>query len=543
MEHVRRRVDHAQRAIDVERARAGRRAPRTAATARPGTRRRRGCTPSRDRPRRSTSSCVNDDGGTRSVGSPSAAARASAAAGAARAASRRSRRSARTRGRTRARRFSGRATYGVATTFSVWRRLSKISSVSVTTMRAAAGRARAARAPADPRTRARSRRRSSRPRRPRTAAGPARRPGACRRAPRRARRSDPASPTSAVRGGPSPSTSYQVTVAVPALHVTTARGATPTNEYAAQVAPPTTDSSRNAVLARAERGVRRHRRVAVGEQLAIDRDQVPARGRRDELLATRRVHGPGLYQRYESAHAPRPRQDDRRCRPRNRRADRRRRAPPARLDPADRVGELRLGRRARRDRLGPDEQVQRGLPGASATTRASSTSIRSSRSASTARRRCSAPTTRTCSRTPARPRTSRSTSRSCKPGDTVMGLGLPAGGHLTHGWNVSITGSYFQRGAVRRPQGHASHRPRRGPRARAEGAAEADVLRRHRDPAHDRLPGVRRDRERGRRDARRRHRAHRRARRRWRAPVAGRRSPTSSRRRRTRRCAVRAAAC
>jgi glycine hydroxymethyltransferase len=25
-----------------------------------------------------------------------------------------------------------------------------------------------------------------------------------------------------------------------------------------------------------------------------------------------------------------------------------------------------------------------------------------------------------------------------------MGMGLPAGGHLTHGWNVSITGSYFR---------------------------------------------------------------------------------------------------
>ncbi len=29
------------------------------------------------------------------------------------------------------------------------------------------------------------------------------------------------------------------------------------------------------------------------------------------------------------------------------------------------------------------------------------------------------------------------------PGDTSMGLALPAGGHLTHGWNVSITGKYF----------------------------------------------------------------------------------------------------
>lgn len=31
----------------------------------------------------------------------------------------------------------------------------------------------------------------------------------------------------------------------------------------------------------------------------------------------------------------------------------------------------------------------------------------------------------------------------CAPGDPVLGLGLPAGGHLTHGWNVSITGKYF----------------------------------------------------------------------------------------------------
>jgi glycine hydroxymethyltransferase len=30
-----------------------------------------------------------------------------------------------------------------------------------------------------------------------------------------------------------------------------------------------------------------------------------------------------------------------------------------------------------------------------------------------------------------------------KPGEKVMGLALPMGGHLTHGWNVSITGKYF----------------------------------------------------------------------------------------------------
>jgi glycine hydroxymethyltransferase len=32
----------------------------------------------------------------------------------------------------------------------------------------------------------------------------------------------------------------------------------------------------------------------------------------------------------------------------------------------------------------------------------------------------------------------------CSPGDTIMGLALPAGGHLTHGHNVSITGKFFK---------------------------------------------------------------------------------------------------
>src|SRR6266576_2561145 len=32
----------------------------------------------------------------------------------------------------------------------------------------------------------------------------------------------------------------------------------------------------------------------------------------------------------------------------------------------------------------------------------------------------------------------------CEPGDTVMGMALPMGGHLTHGWGVSITGKWFR---------------------------------------------------------------------------------------------------
>jgi glycine hydroxymethyltransferase len=32
----------------------------------------------------------------------------------------------------------------------------------------------------------------------------------------------------------------------------------------------------------------------------------------------------------------------------------------------------------------------------------------------------------------------------CEPGDTGMGMAVPMGGHLTHGWNVSVTGRWFR---------------------------------------------------------------------------------------------------
>ena len=43
----------------------------------------------------------------------------------------------------------------------------------------------------------------------------------------------------------------------------------------------------------------------------------------------------------------------------------------------------------------------------------------------------------------------------CRPGDTVMGMALPDGGHLTHGWGVSVTGKWFRpvRYGVRRDTG------------------------------------------------------------------------------------------
>src|SRR6202042_3296742 len=85
-----------------------------------------------------------------------------------------------------------------------------------------------------------------------------------------------------------------------------------------------------------------------------------------------------------------------------------------------------------------------------------------------------------------------------QPGDTVMGMALPMGGHLTHGWPVSVAGKWFPVG---------------------EEGGRADP-RRPRDPADHRLPGVRGDRGRDRGDPGRRHRAHRGTDRRRGAPLA-----------------------
>ena len=73
-----------------------------------------------------------------------------------------------------------------------------------------------------------------------------------------------------------------------------------------------------------------------------------------------------------------------------------------------------------------------------------------------------------------------SISAALEPGDTVLGLDLAHGGHLTHGMKLNISGKLYKFHQLRRDARHAPHRlrPGRPPGPRAQ--AEADRRRRQR---------------------------------------------------------------
>ncbi len=108
-----------------------------------------------------------------------------------------------------------------------------------------------------------------------------------------------------------------------------------------------------------------------------------------------------------------------------------------------------------------------------------------------------------------------------EPGDTVMGMRLDQGGHLTHGSPVNVTGRLFNFVAYGVDPETERPRLRRASRGRARRAPEDDRRGRDGVPARHRLRRVPRDRRRVRRVAPRRRRAHRGTDRRRRAPVAG----------------------
>ena len=129
-----------------------------------------------------------------------------------------------------------------------------------------------------------------------------------------------------------------------------------------------------------------------------------------------------------------------------------------------------------------------------------------------------------------------------EPGDTILGMALDHGGHLSHGMKLNVSGKLYEPVAY-----HVSREDLRVDMEEVErlarrAQAEADRRRLVGLPAPARLRRLPRDRRLGRRQADGRHGPLRGPGRRRRAPQPGRRTPTSSRRRSTRPSAARAAA-
>ena len=106
----------------------------------------------------------------------------------------------------------------------------------------------------------------------------------------------------------------------------------------------------------------------------------------------------------------------------------------------------------------------------------------------------------------------------CKPGDTILGMNLSHGGHLTHGHPLNFSGKYFKVVAygVRQEDERIDYEELQ--RLAAEHEAEGHRGRRFGLPAHHRLRGRAGGRRRLGRPDHGRHRPHRRARRRGPAP-------------------------
>ena len=73
------------------------------------------------------------------------------------------------------------------------------------------------------------------------------------------------------------------------------------------------------------------------------------------------------------------------------------------------------------------------------------------------------------------------------PGDTVMAMSLPHGGHLTHGSKVNFSGKWFDIVSYGVAPGHRADRLRRGPGDRPPAPPEDDHHGGHGLPAPDRL--------------------------------------------------------
>ena len=233
----------------------------------------------------------------------------------------------------------------------------------------------------------------------------------------------------------------------------------------------------------------------------------------------------------------------------HRRRDRRRTQRPARAAEANRLSEnyaspavlLAMGNWL-------SDKYAEGTVG-TASTPAARTSTRSRRSPPSTRRRCSAPSTPTSSRTRASTRTWSRSGRSWPSGSRrppcaqagvkhgqrhdrgrlgeaapgafddqrMLGMSLDAGGHLTHGFRPNISGKMFHQASYGTDPADRADRLRRARRPGPRVPAADPGGRLLGLPAHPQLPDPARDRRRGRCHADGRHGALRRAW--WRAGV------------------------
>ena len=115
----------------------------------------------------------------------------------------------------------------------------------------------------------------------------------------------------------------------------------------------------------------------------------------------------------------------------------------------------------------------RAIP-ASATTAAASSPTWSRTWRAIAPSNCSARSTPTCSRTPDRRPTWPRMPRCLQPGDTILGLNLAHGGHLTHGHQLNFSGKTYKIVPYGVTKETETHRLRRVGEAGRERTAEAD---------------------------------------------------------------------